>query len=141
MAERKNVILLVEDNPGDVRLAQEILSNSVFNTHMVAVYNGDDAITYLQQATITKTLPSLIILDLNLPRRNGIEVLKIIKQDAKLKLIPVVILTSSAADNDINLSYQNHANLYIAKPVDFDEYFKVISNIEKFWFSIAKLPD
>ncbi len=134
-------ILLVEDNPGDVRLTIEFLKSSPFGSVLNVVNNGDDAIIYLKEAAVNKTLPDLIILDLNLPRKNGIEVLEIIKLDPILKLIPVVVLTSSEADRDINNSYNSHANSYISKPVDFDEYFKVVTNIEKFWFSIAKLPD
>ncbi len=134
-------ILIIDDNPGDIRLTQEILKSSKFDSKLVAIYNGEEAIAYLTKAIANKTLPNLIILDLNLPRLNGIEVLEIIKSDSVLKLLPVVILTSSEADYDIHKSYQNHANLYLTKPVAFDEYFKVVTNIEKFWFSIAKLPD
>ncbi len=133
-------ILIIDDNPGDIRLTEEILKSSKFDSKLVAILNGDNAIAYLNKALENKTLPNLIILDLNLPRMNGIEVLEIIKSDSVLKLLPVVILTSSEADYDIQKSYQNHANLYLTKPVDFDEYFKVVTNIEKFWFSIAKLP-
>lgn len=134
-------ILIIDDNPGDIRLTQEILKSSKFSSTLVPIYNGEEAIVYLTKALANKTLPDLIILDLNLPRLNGIEVLQIIKADPALKLLPVVILTSSEAEYDIHKSYQNHANLYLTKPIDFDEYFKVVTNIEKFWFSIAKLPD
>ncbi len=134
-------ILLIEDNPGDVRLTQEILRYSTFQSIITVIDNGDDAIDYLLSAANSRNLPSIIILDLNLPRKSGIEVLAVIKKKPILKLIPIVVLTSSEAERDITESYNLHANSYIAKPVDFDEYFKVLTNIEKFWFSIAKLPD
>lgn len=134
-------ILLVEDNPGDVRLTQEILKNSPFKSKLSVIDNGDDAIKYLLSAKARKQLPHLIILDLNLPRKNGIEVLQTIKKEPVLMLVPVVVLTSSDAEKDIYQSYNSKANSYITKPVDFDEYFKVVANIEKFWFSIAKLLD
>lgn len=141
MGTAERHILLVEDNPGDVRLTQEILKNSPFTAQITVIDNGDDAINYLLAAINKKELPDLIILDLNLPRKSGIEVLEAIKNERILKLIPVVVLTSSEAENDIHQSYFSKANSYITKPVDFDEYYKVVTNIEKFWFSIAKLPD
>lgn len=134
-------ILLVEDNPGDVRLTQEILKCSPFSSKLSVIDNGDDAILHLLAAASKKELPDLIILDLNLPRKSGIEVLEVVKNEPLLKLIPIVVLTSSDADRDIYQSYYSKANSYISKPVDFDEYYKVVTNIEKFWFSIAKLPD
>lgn len=140
MAGEIREILLVEDNPGDVRLTQEVLKSSNLQSILHVVYDGEEAIDYLKLSAEKNTLPHLIILDLNLPRLNGIEVLDEIKSDKRLKLIPVVMLTSSGAEHDIGECYRNHANSYIAKPVDFEEYFKVVTNIEKFWFSIAKLP-
>lgn len=133
-------ILLVEDNPGDVRLTQEILKESRFNTQLKVVYDGEEAIHYLQQSLHKNMLPDIVLLDVNLPRRNGHEVLEMIKEHPRLLLIPVVVLTSSEADHDISQCYAKYANCYITKPVDFDEYFKVINKIEQFWFSIAKLP-
>jgi len=141
MSREHYEILLVEDNPGDVRLTQEVLKESRFNTQLKVVYDGEEAIHYLQQSLEKNMLPDIVLLDLNLPRRNGLEVLEVIKEHPRLMLIPVVILTSSEADHDISQCYTQHANCYVTKPVDFDEYFKVVNNIEQFWFSIAKLPD
>ncbi|CAN5120029.1 response regulator [soil metagenome] len=134
-------ILLVEDNPGDVRLTQEVLKTSAYNTRLKVVYDGEEALDYLLQLTDKNVIPDLILLDLNLPRRNGLEVLEVIKKHPRLMLIPIVMLTSSEAPHDIDECYSRHANSYITKPVDFDEYFKVVNMIEKFWFSIVKLPD
>ncbi len=139
MASAPYNILLVEDNPGDVRLTQEILKTSLYQSQLKVAYDGEEAIDYLMSSVEKNHLPDLIILDLNLPRRNGIEVLEVVKSHPRLMLIPVVMLTSSEADHDIEQCYMRRANSYITKPVDFDEYFKVVNNIEKFWFSIAKL--
>lgn len=140
MLDERREILLIEDNPGDVRLTQEVLKSSPLNTPITIAYDGEEAIHYLNLALQKKKLPSLILLDLNLPRLNGLEVLEYIKQHPKFRLIPVVVLTSSEAAHDIGNSYDLSANSYITKPVDFDEYFKVILKIEEFWFSIVKLP-
>ena len=135
-------ILLVEDNPGDVRLTEEALKEADINTRLISVVDGEEALSYLKrQAEYSGARqPDLIFLDLNLPRRNGLEVLEEIKSDEELKYIPVVIITSSEAEHDIVKSYDLHANCYITKPVDFDEFSNVIQSIVKFWFAVVKLP-
>lgn len=140
MSKDTREILLIEDNPGDVRLTQEVLKSHNAQCVLQVVYDGEEALDYLSQAIEKKRLPDIILLDLNLPRRNGLEVLEEIKKHPKLKCIPVVVLTSSDAAHDIEESYFFQANSYITKPVDFDEFYKVITKIEEFWFSIAKLP-
>lgn len=135
-------ILLVEDNPADIRLTREALKeNKIVNTLAVAL-DGVEAMKYLhKQGKYSKvTKPDLILLDLNLPKKDGREVLAELKQDNNLKRIPVVILTSSQAEEDILKSYNLHANCYITKPVDFDQFLKVVNAIEDFWFTIVKLP-
>lgn len=135
-------ILLVEDNPGDVRLTIEALKDSkIFNTLSI-VADGVEAIAYLRhEGKYTQSSrPDLILLDLNLPRKTGIEVLEEIKNDASLKMIPVVILTTSSADEDIVKSYNLHANCYVTKPVELTQFIQVVQSIEDFWFTIVKLP-
>lgn len=136
-------ILLVEDNPADVRLTMEVLKEAKLINNISVVGDGEDAIDFLrQQGKYSEALrPDLILLDLNLPRKNGQEVLKEIKEDEKLKGIPVVVLTTSNAEQDILKSYSLHANCYITKPVDLDQFAVIISSIENFWFSIVKLPE
>lgn len=135
-------ILLVEDNPGDIRLTLEALKEGKINNKIDVVTDGEQAIDYLKSTGEFKgkTLPDLILLDLNLPKLNGREVLSIIKEDASLKHIPVIILTTSKAEDDILKSYQHHANCYITKPVDFEQFSFVIKKLEDFWFSIVKIP-
>jgi CheY-like chemotaxis protein len=135
-------ILLVEDNPGDVRLTKEALKEGKIRNTLYTVENGVEAMAFLHRAgEYTKvTRPDLILLDLNLPKKNGYEVLREIKADPSLKRIPVVILTSSAAEQDILKTYDLHANCYITKPVDLEQFLKVAHSIEEFWFSIVKLP-
>ena len=135
-------ILLVEDNPGDVRLTQEALkSGKVYNT-LYAVNDGVEAIAFLrhegQYAEMPR--PDLILLDLNLPKKDGRQVLAEIKEDSDLKRIPVVVLTTSDAEEDILRSYNSHANCYITKPVDLDQFMRVAKTIEDFWLVIVKLP-
>jgi CheY-like chemotaxis protein len=135
-------ILLVEDNPGDVRLTRETLkSTRVLNAVSVAE-DGEKALAYLRKEGpyATATRPDLILLDLNLPRLGGREVLEAIKSDPKLRAIPVVILTTSNAEEDIIKSYELHANCYISKPVELDGFLKVVKSIEDFWFTIVRLP-
>ncbi|MCW5907134.1 MAG: response regulator [Chitinophagales bacterium] len=134
-------ILLVEDNPGDIRLTQEALKESHTDVHLDVVTDGEQAVDFLYRRGkfADAQRPSLILLDLNLPKKNGIEVLKEIKVDASLKKIPVIVLTTSDADHDINKAYSLHANCYILKPVDFDDFAKVIRLVESFWFNTAKL--
>ncbi|MEQ9619614.1 MAG: response regulator [Deltaproteobacteria bacterium] len=136
-------ILLVEDNPGDARLTQEALrEGKVYNT-LYVVEDGEEAVSFLKQtgeyADCPK--PDLILLDLNLPKKNGIEVLREIKMDDDLKLIPTVVLTTSSAEEDILKSYSLHANCYITKPVDLAQFYDVIRSVEDFWFTVVKLPE
>lgn len=135
-------ILLIEDNLGDVRLTQEAFKEGRIEIKMEVVMDGVEAIKYLQkEAPYTeKVTPDLILLDLNLPKRDGREVLKEIKSDDFLKRIPVVILTTSNAEQDILKSYNLHVNCYINKPVDFDKFFDIIQKIEDFWLTTAILP-
>jgi len=136
------VILLVEDNPGDADLAKEVLENSNFLNKLYTVDDGVEAISFLNKGKGYENVPrpDLIILDLNLPKKDGREVLTEIKTDANLKTIPVVILTTSAADEDIIKSYESHSNCYITKPIDLNDFFKVVQSIKNFWMSIVVLP-
>jgi chemotaxis family two-component system response regulator Rcp1 len=135
-------ILLVEDNPGDVRLTIEALKEGKIANQINIAVDGIDAMAFLRRegkyASAPK--PDLILLDLNLPRKNGREVLAEIKEDSRLKCIPVVILTSSQAEKDIVMTYNLHANCYIKKPVDFNQFIDVVKSIEDFWFNVVKLP-
>jgi two-component system, chemotaxis family, response regulator Rcp1 len=135
-------ILLVEDNPGDVRLAVEALRDGKVANRLHIVEDGVEAISFLRRegryADVPR--PDLILLDLNLPRKDGREVLAEIKQDADLKRIPVVILTSSAAEQDVVQAYNLYANCYIVKPIDLDQFLKVVRSIEDFWLIVATLP-
>ena len=135
-------MLLVEDNPGDVRLTQEALKEGRLWNHLVVARDGIEAMECLRQTELfgKAGAPDLILLDLNLPRKDGREVLSEIKSDEKLKMIPVVILTTSRAEEDILKSYKLHANCYITKPVDFPQLAKVVRSIEDFWFTVVKLP-
>lgn len=135
-------ILLVEDNPGDARLAQEALRESKLRNNLYIVEDGIEAMKFLhQEEKYTKMpKPDLILLDLNLPRMDGREVLKSIKSDDNLKRIPVVILTMSSAEEDILKSYNLFANCYITKPIDLEQFIKVVRSIEDFWLTIVKLP-
>ena len=146
MTERESTkvidILLVEDNPGDVRLTREALKEGkVLNTLQVVV-DGIDALEFLRLTGpyAKSPHPDIILLDLNLPRMDGRELLAIIKADPALRRIPVVILTTSKAEEDIIKSYDLHANCYINKPVDLDQFITVVKSVEDFWFTIVKLP-
>ncbi|MEZ2232888.1 response regulator [Microcoleus sp.] len=135
-------ILLVEDSPSDADLAMEALSNGKILNNLHFVEDGVEAINFLRKKAPYKEVPrpDLILLDLNLPKKSGVEVLKEIKTDPNLKLIPVLILTTSAAQEDIIKSYSLHANCYITKPVDFLQFTKVVRLIEEFWLAVVKLP-
>jgi two-component system response regulator len=135
-------ILLVEDNPGDVDLAREALADSKINNRLFTVGDGEAAIDFLFKRNGYQNMPrpDLILLDLNLPRKDGREVLADIKSHKILKCIPVVILTTSQADEDVLKSYNLHANCYITKPIAFDQFIKVVRSIEGFWLSIVVLP-
>jgi len=136
-------ILLVEDNPGDVRLVQEAMNENKLHNHLSAVGDGVEAIAYLHRegAYADADRPDIILLDLNLPRKDGREVLSEIKQDSSLKRIPMVVLTSSSAEQDIFKSYDLQVNCYITKPVDLEQFIKVVKSIEEFWLTIVKLPE
>ena len=136
-------ILLVEDNPGDVRLTRESLREAKVRNNMVVAGDGLEALACLRrEGQYTKAnRPDLILLDLNLPRMNGFEVLDVIKEDPDLKRIPVVVLTTSQAEQDIIRSYNLYANAYVTKPVDLEQFIKVIRAIEGFWLEIVQLPD
>ncbi|WP_321417197.1 response regulator [uncultured Desulfobacter sp.] len=135
-------ILLVEDNPGDAELAREALENSKFINQLHVAEDGVQAMDFLhrQGPYADAPRPDIILLDLNLPKKDGREVLAEIKSDEKLKTIPVVILTSSKADEDVIRSYKLHANCYITKPLDISRFFNVVNNIKEFWMSIVVLP-
>ena len=136
-------ILVVEDNPGDARLTRELLNNnSIISSCLYIVNDGVEAMEFLLNKGKFKDSPKpdLIIMDLNLPRKDGREVLAEIKVDENLKHIPVVIMTISQAEEDILRSYKLHANCFITKPIDLNQFIKVIKSIEEFWFSIVKLP-
>jgi CheY-like chemotaxis protein len=135
-------ILLVEDNPGDVDLTRETLQDSKLLNHMNVVGNGVEAMAYLrrQGKYAEATRPDLILLDLNLPKKDGREVLAEVKADDRLRRIPVVVLTTSCAEQDILQTYDLHANCYITKPVNLDQFSAVVRAIEEFWFTTVKLP-
>ena len=135
-------ILLIEDNPGDVRLTKEALKEGKLISNLHIAEDGIEALAYLRKQGKFKNeqLPDLILLDLNLPRKDGRELLAEIKEDQHFKHIPVVVLTTSKAEADIIKSYESHANCYITKPVDMNQFIKIVKSIEFFWFSIVKLP-
>ena len=135
-------ILLVEDNEGDIFLTKEALENSKLYVNLSVVRDGKEAIDFLKKEGNYTTVkePDLLLLDLNLPKKNGFEVLQFIKQDTQLLNIPVIILSTSSAEKDINKCYANYANYYITKPLEVENLFTVISKIENFWLSIVKLP-
>jgi two-component system, chemotaxis family, response regulator Rcp1 len=135
-------VLLVEDSPGDVRLTQEALKDAKVHINLRVVRDGMDAMAFLKREGeyATAPRPDLILLDLNLPRKDGREVLKEIKENPELKSIPVVVLTTSASEADILRSYLLHANCYITKPVNLDGFLTVVKSIDSFWLSIVKLP-
>lgn len=135
-------ILLVEDNPAEVRLTVESLKEARIANNLNAVTDGQSAIEYLERRGKYRdsVRPDLILLDLNLPGLDGRSVLKYIKDDPALKIIPVVIITSSEAESDIIKSYEAHANCFISKPIDFDGFTRVVRSIEHFWFTVVRLP-
>ncbi len=135
-------ILLVEDNPGDVRLTKEALKESKIRNNLSVVMDGVEALAFLHKEGkyADAPHPDLILLDLNLPKKDGREVLTEIKEDSDLKRIPIAILTISKAEEDIMKTYNHHANCYITKPIDMDQFAKVVKSIEEFWFTIVTLP-
>ena len=142
MSLRPIEILLVEDNPGDARLTVEAFREAQVPNHLTVVPNGVDALAYLRQqgAYAGVLLPDLILLDLNLPKMDGREVLAEIKTDPHLMSTPVIILTTSASQDDITRAYASHANCYVTKPVDLDQFLRVVQCVESFWLSLVKLP-
>lgn len=135
-------ILLVEDNPGDIRLTKEAFKESNVVTNLSAVMDGAEAISYLtKQGDFANALkPDIILLDLNIPKKDGKEVLELIKKDESLKQIPVVVLTTSNAESDIYKTYDLHANCYITKPADFNYFIDIVQSIAEFWLNIVSLP-
>jgi two-component system, chemotaxis family, response regulator Rcp1 len=135
-------ILLVEDNPGDVRLTQEAFREGKLLNNLWVVNDGEEAMSYLHHEGVfaDAVRPDIILLDLNMPKKDGREVLAEIKNDPSLKRIPVVVLTTSKAEQDIFRTYNLHVNCYIIKPVDLDQFVNVVQTIEDFWFTVVKLP-
>jgi chemotaxis family two-component system response regulator Rcp1 len=135
-------ILLVEDNAADVRLTEEALKEGKVRNNLHVARDGMEALEFLRRQGPHKsaTRPDLILLDLNLPRRDGREVLAEIKDDDELKTIPVVVLTTSSAEADILKSYKLHANCYITKPVDLEQFVQVVKSIDDFWLTVVRLP-
>lgn len=137
-----HTILLIEDNEGDARLVQEALKEGGSCNRLIVVRDGDEALKYLRctDKNIAADRPDLILIDLNLPRIGGHEILKVIKNDEKLKNIPIVIFSTSTADQDVLDAYNQHANCYISKPFDIHQYMHVVRSIESFWLGVVKLP-
>lgn len=135
-------ILAIEDNPGDVRLIKEALKESKLDSKLTVAEDGMEAMAILRREGKYRDskLPDIILLDLKLPRKGGLEVLDEIKVDEDLKRIPVIILTSSRSEEDIMKSYDSHANCYIMKPVDLDHLMNTVKSIEDFWLTVVKLP-
>ena len=135
-------VLLVEDDPGDVLIAREALAAGAVTSRLDVVSDGVEAMAFLRHENgyAESVRPDLILLDLNLPRKSGHEVLAEVKADPKLRSIPVVILTTSGAIEDVTQSYDRHANVYVTKPVDFDHFTEVIKQIDEFFFTIVRLP-
>lgn len=135
-------ILMVEDNPGDVRLAKEGLKESKVTNNLYVVGDGVEAMAFLRKEGdyADAVTPDLILLDLNLPKKDGREVLAEIKRDGNLRRIPVVILTTSKAEEDVLKTYDLHANCYVTKPVDLDQFVKIVKTLNNFWFEMVTLP-
>jgi CheY-like chemotaxis protein len=136
-------ILLAEDSPGDIRLTREALKDGRIHNNLHVVQDGVECMAFLRREGRYEGVPKphLILLDLNMPRKDGREVLAEIKNDPLLRRIPVVVLTTSKAEQDILKAYDLHANCYITKPVDLDQFIHVVKSVEDFWFTIVKLPD
>jgi len=133
-------ILLVEDNEGDILLTTEALEESKIINKITVLRDGEKAIGYLDTLSYAGQFPDLVLLDVNLPKKSGHEVLLYIKNHADLKQIPVIMLTTSSADKDILAAYKNHVNCYITKPIDVDDFMKAIFKIEDFWINIVSIP-
>lgn len=135
-------IMLVEDNEGDIILIQDALEEAKILNNMTLARDGAEAIEKLEKIVIENpnNLPDLILLDINLPKKNGHEVLEVLKSDSRLKQVPIIVLTTSSSELDIFKAYNLHANCYIIKPVEISEFLRVVSKIEDFWLSVVKLP-
>ena len=135
-------VLLIEDNPGDIRLIQESFKEKRFLAELIIIQDGEEALNYLKRRGEHEyeAPPDLILLDLNLPKLDGCEILAEIKSDNELRRIPVIVLTSSTEERDIYKSYDLNANCFISKPVDLDSFLNVLRSIENFWLTIVKLP-
>jgi len=133
---------MVEDSPGDIRLFREFLNDAATAPHLATVPDGVQAMAYLRREGryAGAPRPDLILLDLNLPGKHGIEVLEEIKQDPRLRRVPVIVLTTSASPQDIQTTYNHHANCYIVKPADLERYIQVVHAIEQFWLDTVELP-
>lgn len=140
--DRPFEILLIEDNSGDVLLTKEAFEEIDYKDHINVARDGEDALDYLYKRGPYERAkrPDLILLDLNLPRKDGREVLQVIKQDEKLRSIPVVVLTTSKSDRDIQICYDLHANCYITKPVDFEEFLSIMKQVLDYWLKLVRLP-
>jgi len=136
-------VLLVEDNEADIVLTKNAFKSFNIQNNLNVCRNGEEGLNYLfkREEYADALTPDLVLLDLNMPKTNGLEVLEQIKNDLKLSMIPVIVLTTSSAEQDIVKSYQHHANSYIKKPIDFMEFVDVIKEIENYWFSIVKIPN
>ena len=143
MSDSRYEILLVEDNPGDVLLTREAFREGKFPNHLSVVRDGDEAIEFLKHEGKygDAPRPDLILLDLNLPKKDGRELLRDIKSDHELRNIPVIVLTVSKADEDIDAAYDLHANCYLTKPLHIDQFMRTIRSLEAFWLNIVKLPN
>ena len=135
-------ILLVEDNPGDVLLTQEAFSEGRYLPRLSVVEDGVEAMTFLrrQDGYADAPRPDLILLDLNLPRKDGRELLAEVKEDPDLRYIPIIVLTTSNAEQDVRRAYKLHANCYLTKPLDMDDFLKKVRSIEEFWLNVVRLP-
>lgn len=136
-------VLLVEDNPGDVRLTREALKDGLIPKRLSVVHDGEQAVAFLKREGKYEAAPrpDIILLDFNLPKKDGGEVLEVIKADGDLRSIPVVVLTTSQAARDIQRAYDLHANCYITKPLELDRFMDVVKSIEDFWLTVVKLPE
>ena len=133
-------ILLIEDDPGDVLLTTEAFQSSKVTNELRVISDGAEAIEHLRAHADAGTLPDLVLLDLNLPKVSGPEILEFIKTDPRLRRVPVVVLTTSAAEEDIVRTYDRHANAYVTKPVDFDRFIEVVRQIDEFFVEVVRLP-
>ncbi|HEV7751770.1 MAG TPA: response regulator [Baekduia sp.] len=135
-------VLLVEDDPGDIVLIQEAFEFNKVHNNLNIVHDGEQAIAFLRREGeyAEATRPDLVLLDLNLPRKDGREVLQEVKSDEDLRTIPIVVLTTSEAEEDVLRSYQLHANAYVTKPVDFDRFVSIVRQIDEFFVSVVRLP-